>query len=71
MFQHPVDFFVTDPTKKLIQGGQDITKPLLDWSRPIVIAVAAIAGVMGFFLIKSYLPAPHRQLGTNLERSTS
>lgn len=62
MFQHPVDFFVTDPTKKLIQAGQDITKPLLDWSRPIVIAVAAIAGVMGFFLIKSYLPPPH--LGT-------
>ena len=28
----------------------------------VVIAVAAIAGVMGFFLIKSYLPPPH--LGT-------
>jgi hypothetical protein len=56
---HPVDYFIASPAKGLIQGAQDAAKPLLDWSRPIVIAVAAIAGVMGFFLIKSYLPAPH------------
>jgi hypothetical protein len=68
--QHPVDYFIASPAQQLIQGAGDIAKPLLDWSRPIVIAVAAIASVMGFFLIKSYLPAP-RQLGTNLERSTS
>jgi hypothetical protein len=62
--QHPVDYFITSPAQQLIQGAGDIAKPVLDWTRPIVIAIAALATVMGFFLIKSYLPTPRSNLGT-------
>ena len=72
MFQHPVDYFVTDPGTKLLQGAQDAAKSILDWSKPIIIAVAAIAGVLGFVVLKTYLPPPPRQLGTPIgTRSTS
>ena len=72
MFQHPVDFFVTDPGTKLLHGAQDAAKPILDWSKPIIIAIAAIAGVLGFVVLKTYLPPPPRQLGTPIgTRSTS
>ena len=66
MQQHPVDFFITDPGTKLFEGAKDVASKAADWTRPIVIAVAALATVMGFFLIKSYLPPPRHleTLGT-------
>lgn len=72
MFNHPVDHFITDPYHHLKDDIGDAAKPLLDWSRPIIIAVAAIAGVLGFVVLKTYLPPPPRQLGTPIgTRSTS
>ena len=64
MFNHPVDHFITDPYHHLKDDIGDAAKPLLDWSRPIIIAIAAIAGVLGFVVLKTYLPPPPRQLGT-------
>jgi hypothetical protein len=71
MTAHPAQYFIQQPIQAAAGAAESAGSALATWSRPVVIAVAAIAGVMGFFLIKSYLPAPHRQLGTNLERSTS
>lgn len=47
----------------LWQDTKDVAQKITTWSRPVLIAIAAIAALLGFTLIRVYLPAPQpRQL---------
>ena len=48
------------------KAAEDAGKKVFQWSRPVLIAAAVVAGVLGFVLVKPYLPTPsHPQLGTS------
>lgn len=65
MVQHPAAYFVAEPAARIAQGAADVAQKAADWSKPIIIAAAVVAGMVGLVLVKTYLPPPPRQLGTH------
>jgi len=73
MARKPLQYFVADPVRQAahhvdsgIAAAEEGAKKAFEWSKPVLIAAAVVAGVLGFVLVKPYLPTPpHPQLGTS------